>query len=1250
VSTQIPWPSSGPLPTGSRIFLEASAGTGKTYAIEGIVVELIAEVGLKIDTILVITFTNAATTELRDRIRQRLTKVLEVLKARDTLTLDGLARRLLDAADAEGVQRRLFQALADIDRAPISTIHSFCQRMLHELAFESGQESELEVLGEAAEVREQLVADAMANLFAKASEAELETIQENGGTPAGFRLVARAMTGATAPVLRPSPFVPLSVTGQVDRGWQEQPLVQFASSVRQDYEAEIDRRAQLTYDGMLSRLAERLHEQEQAGITLLADAIGSRYAAAIVDEFQDTDAAQWSVLDKVFGRNQTRLFVVGDPKQSIYRFRGADIDVYVAARSHAERYQLDTNYRSDKPLIDALNHLWHTAALPLSAAAAAEPVFYERVNSDKPLRIEGFPEIPGQPNRQRRPLELRLCTSQTDGHPFDKTPTKPDTMAVLAQACAAECLSLLESTAKIQTKDTQTVKSLAPGDLAVLVGSHKEAECVAKQLALVGIPAVAAGRGSVFNSEPLNWLLAWLEAVAHGASERPARLLAVSPLIGWTADQLTKAVAELESGATLDDDQRAWQSLRQHLAMLSKRFAAEGFARMLDTTLCKYDVTARLLGSFYGERSATDLRHLAELCQAEDRRTRSGPRGLAEWLRTRQSAADDKNDEQSPRLESDAAAVQLITVHSSKGLEYPVVLLPFAWAIKKTKSCGQPLLIREGGQAILDLSQKTSPDRDAAIAWSSEADRAESMRLLYVAMTRARHHLVAWINRNDVKAESALSRLVLAGVQPIKPTIADWSPRLSVALENLQQASGGTIGWSVEPALKPLARWQAPALRTAAGPAARPFDATLPLGLRWQVASFTSLSAGHGVDHDEPTKVLAGLATTESPHAAIPARPGADDADADADDTSNATSTGLTTATGDAASFDAVALADPSQQAWLLGKASGADLPGGTITGEWLHGVFEELDFSVETGSLGCGKDSRATKQLVNQLADRYGVPLAGAAGNPREKVLELLPLWLDTPLDSTPDMPLKLPAGFSLRRLTLAHRIDEMSFDMRLGAGSRFRNQRTTATGCVDLAVIRRALVIGAQTDGFGGAKWCQTKLESRTADNQFTNLIPEMAGFLTGFIDLIFRVGGTGAEARYYIADYKSNAVRGPQWLAATIAQAKLTGGIEPARLAHIHYTRPSLEWAMTESGYHLQALIYTVALHRLLKSRLGRAYDFNQHVGGHLYLFLKGMAGPATARFQGNCLGVWADRWPTEAVLTLDGGLLGLAAENP
>ncbi len=1349
------WPDAGPLPTQPLVFLEASAGTGKTYAMEGIVAQLLAEAAPAtqppgIHQILVITFTKAATADLRQRVRQRLARLHGILASAGQAAGDLLAERWLAYPDRTLLTARLAQALAEFDRAPISTIHGFCQRMLQELAFESGQEPNLDVVADASGLREQIVADHLAQVYARARLADLQLLDDMGWSPQALKDLAVQMTAPTRVQLRPGvePGLadPLAVVarwrqlfgnfaewcqgpagqsalaawcaeanrptktdagkgmpfrrvtslpktlGQDFEAWlacgglraarpmvgntnwldpavladkwntiegpveafegydlavrfarlcqlQEalwrQPVVVFAAGVRATFEAEVERRAQLTYDGMLSRLADRLDADAKAGRSALADAIRSRYRAALVDEFQDTDSAQWRVLRHVFGRPEARLFVVGDPKQSIYRFRGADLGVYVQARAGHVPWALDTNRRTDRPLVDALNAVWGLdPGLSLSAAGDGDPVRYVQVHAHEGLRVADMPAVAvADGERPRRPLELRWFHPGTCGYaPNERLPVD-EARSACAQLCAAEVVTLLSSSAQLLPKDETTRRPIAPGDIAVLCRTNLQAATLRDLLRSLGVPAVTGGQTSLFRSEVAPWLLAWCDALAAPADERPARALAVTPLVGWTADRLTRALSagdDRERAA----DRTAWEGLRRHIAAGAKTFATGGFARALDQTLAEFATVPRVVGSAHGERAATDLRHLGELCHSRERERRCGPRALADWLRNQVAEPDDRNDDQTQRLESDAAAVQLVTWHSSKGLEYPIVLLPFSWEGSGVSDDNQGIVLRDppgSERMVLDLSPKDTAARDQALAAERAAQHAEHFRTLYVAMTRARHHLVVWFGCPDGNAQSALATLLLGhadaatcasyGVGPLakKTTIAgrlkalaDHTPRL---LQTWADWPGQAIGWSEAATVATPTRWTrtAPAAPTLV---ARAFDESLRPGAGWLVTSFSALARGKDQDDDEPTRWLADLGgqPDDQPRADLSA-PG-----------------------------ESPRVASPADAAWWLDAAPGAALPGGTRTGDWLHAVFEHLAFASPPNRAPHARDGRDTRQLVTELAAQSGI----AESTALEAAIDLLPKWLDTPLDGGPT-GYGLPAGWCLRQLADSDRLDELGFDFALGAGAAFRAGLTGSADArgrqVSAEGVRRALQVAAEHADFGGAAWVRAWLAETDDRGQPKHLLPSVAGMLTGFVDLVFRVGGSGRDAVYYVADYKTNAVRGPSAVRDTMAAHAAARYPQGApRLLNYGYGRPLLQWAMGHAAYHLQALLYTVALHRLLHTRLGTDYDYDRHVGGHLYLFLKGMGGADTPTYQGTRLGVWTDRWPKAAVLALDAALHG------
>ena len=1352
VTTLDTWTPTRALSGDERVLLEASAGTGKTYQTEGLVLRLVAEHGVAIDRILLITFTNAATADLRKRVRERLEAARQALGGAQAHASDVVIAHLRAGAAATVADRlkRVEAALANYDRAPISTIHGFCQRTLQELAFEADQDLDLAIASEATPVTEEIVSDTVANLYAVAGARELALLQDMGWSPATLAKLTKLMTGPTEPVVEPSlgtgataangalavvpawldavdttrrwfgspegvaakgcladdaasmatakhvggvgttkfadnwqnlekwlasgaPAHAKKTSEKTWRGWIEDTwteaalankwkgppdpdfagaavyrqitalcekqaelwptaLAPFAATVRGRVERELGRRSWLTYDGMLSGLAERLRGARGGA---LAEAIRDRYEVAIVDEFQDTDGAQWDILRKAFHAAGCRFYAVGDPKQAIYSFRNANLAVYLDAAAACTRFRLPRNFRSDGPLVGALNDLWSAQDDPFGDPRIA----FEPVESNHGVRIDRLPDVVTEAGpRLRRTLEIHLF----DGAILHQDPNarvvKEDAEAAVAELCAAECRALLESGATLGPNDDK--RALRPKDIAVLVRTHRQGRAVKLALARHGIPAVAANRTSVFASEVVPWVLAWLEAVANPGSEVAARQLALTPLAGWTASALAQALTEPVAGepsavARLRHD---WEHLRQRVDTWARTFGRKGFFRSFGAFVDASECFERLLGSVHGERAAADLRHLAELCHVEERRARPGPRGLADWLRRAARDTTEEHEELAQRLESDASAVQIVTVHASKGLQFPVTLVPFEWGTNQSLSHHKgPVRFNRPdpnghNQVVVDLGLNGTEAREEALTMAHEERERENVRLLYVATTRALHHVVLWASATTAKHPGAVHRLLGLG--------GDGADDAAV-LEALADASGGRTGWSREAApVEPEGRWQPRSDQRDAGAVAAPLVASVwpedrRLGASWMVASYSSLSAGKAIDVEESARRLVEI------HGVDASSGDAEEATSDLSVVDHAADIDVT------ADIGALCADEALQQ-----PAAGAALPGGKGTGNWLHGILERLDFAGAPG--GRGKDGTSAEEVVHDQAMQHGISDAKL----EDEVVRLLPTWLDTPLDVPlpPGGPAPLPAGFSLRQLRLSDRLDELRFDLRLGAGSRWRPSLRTGegdcTGRIDPLAVRRALTAALDDPHFGGHAWLEALLDRGTDDPKKRDaadgarLLPAIAGLLTGFVDLTFRVGGAGG--RYFVCDYKSNVVRGPEkvqeWHQALPAPADPNA--KPWWVRRLHYTRPLLTWAMGHAAYPLQALVYTVALHRHLGQRLGSDYDYDRNVGGHLYLFLRGMEGPATLRPDGHVLGVYGDRWPARTVVGLDAALAGEA----
>lgn len=1329
------WRGTEAVDAGTSLLLEASAGTGKTWQIAHLVARLVAEQDLKIDRILLITFTTAATAELRDRVRRRLAEVQQAL-ARETQaeSADPLLRSLCAGSQRPAKLARVTAALTGFDQAPISTIHGFCQRMLTQLAFESGQSPGLEVLAEAQPLADELISDELAQLFAHADECGVATAQALGWTRAGLMALAKPMLSAVAPQLEPpvgaeaprllevlgqwqqhaaellawledpqggraalaeflaelerptTPTVksglaarrfpgtyrakpaqwdqelrrwlvagaPASEFKDVQAAWDiakaksywrdAQPFEEFAGAalflrvaelgqqlrqlsarvrsgfaqrVRRHIDAELERRGVVSYDAMLWRLAERVEAEGPQGA--LATAIRQRFDVALVDEFQDTDAAQWAVLSAAFRCADRRLLLIGDPKQAIYAFRGADVHVYLQAAAGTPeqrplRATMATNWRSDPALVQAMNHLWAAQ----SQAFGSVPFDYIEVSAARQQPAQALKGVrtDGEP---RRALELRWLDARAESpdSPAGAISAKDRATALVVRALVREVVDLLgPQTELLPVKAGQDLQKyqVRPQDLAVLVRTNLQGELVRQALAAAGVAAVASSADAVVQSEAADWLLAWLDALAQPAYEKSARSAVVTPVFGWTLAELADALRthqDLQQPADRGDEPmrpaaaaRVWGDWLAELADWAGRWHQRGFVAIWEQALAKHGALPRLLASERGERHATDLRHLVELCHAEDRAHRHGPAGLADWLRAQRTEA---SEEQSLRLESDAAAVQIVTIHKSKGLEYPIVLAPFLWETRQAlKDSGQPLLYHGAIGPVLNLHSAAAPERQAVMALLTQERRQEEARVLYVALTRAVHHVVAWLipagDTADRPADNAFTHLLLRqrdehgcwvsdelppalaaakpGVAPSDP--APWLERL----EALCATSQGTIGLRVEQPLSgPPLRAQPQELRPLVLQPLHWSGRRLSDG--WMVASYSSLTRNRSWDADDhrlqvrpiAADMASGLDPTQqkgqTPVENLPLLPAQGLAD-------------------EATQLDDLAQEQSEEpevlQAW---RALGA----GTDVGTWVHGILEHLEFAT-----GAAKDGRPVQQLAADLGHRYGI----RRENQFAALRGLVPQWLSTPLDA----PQGLPAGFTLRQLARADRLDELPFDLALGQTQQ--DDRRLRSAEVHHAL--RTAIEHSQAVHPEAGLWLLAALEDGS-------LFPQIHGILTGTIDLVLRAGG-----RFYVADYKTNRLKNS------------LGEI----LVAAAYTRAELARAMAEHGYHLQALLYTVALHRWLRQRLGARYSYDSHLGGHLYLFLRGMDGGQQRGQDGACSGVFVDRWPREVVEALDQAL--------
>ena len=722
-----------PLPAGVTV-LEASAGTGKTYTIAALAARFIAE-GASLDELLLVTFTRVATGELRERVRERLVSTefeLSRVLAGEPPSGDDEVVAMLRHGEVEAVKlrrNRLANAISGFDAATIETTHGFCQKVLDELGTLGDLEPDVAFVDNVDDLVEEVVDDLYVRRFHR--ELEVPISRSDAG-----RIARIAIANPTAPVY------PLAAPQSSDRAMRRR----LALAARDELEARKRRLALMTYDDQLTRLRGTLAGPNgPAAVARLR----ARYRYVLIDEFQDTDPIQWEIVERAFAGGEVTLVLIADPKQAIYAFRGADVYAYLrAAQTAAAESTLPVNYRSDQLLLDGFDALFGHARL------GHPQITYRRVvaaPANQRPRLHGAPVSQALRIRvvDRRDPEIELTARG-----WVRLPSARDHVA---RDVADDVVALLSANARIERRSTagatEGEREVAPGDIAVLVPTHWTASIVHRELLAAGVPAVIGGAGSVFATDAAADWERLLQALERPASAPRARVAALTPFLGWDAARV----------ATADEDEL--EQLHQRLHGWARVLRDSGVAALAQKIVSDERVPARLLSQPDGERRLTDLGHVGELLHAAARAEQLGLAALAGWLRERIDAAAREGgaDELTRRLESDAAAVQVLTIHRSKGLEFPIVYCPFLWDAGRTAKAGEPVYFHDEAELIRAIDVGLEGDEYLAHLRSHEREeRGEDLRLAYVALTRACHQAVIWWVGTFGSLDSPLTRLLFA--------------------------------------------------------------------------------------------------------------------------------------------------------------------------------------------------------------------------------------------------------------------------------------------------------------------------------------------------------------------------------------------------------------------------------------------------------------------------------------------------------
>jgi len=964
----------GPLPSGVTV-LEASAGTGKTYTIAALAARYVAE-GTPLERLLLITFTRMATGELRDRVRERLVGCEQQLSwilagASDLVpTHPDPVVTLLATGDAVEIacrRDRLARAVADFDAATIATTHGFCQEVLAELGTVGDLDRETVFVEDVSDLLEQALDDLYVRRFR--------------------RDAARFTRGEALKIARAAVFNPMAQLEPRDEPAETTAAMRYrlACRVREELEQRKRRLAIMTYDDLLTRLNQIL---SGANAQAARRRLSSRFEVVLVDEFQDTDPIQWQILDRAFGSEGVTLVLVADPKQAIYAFRGADVYAYLeAAKIAHSRATLRENRRADQALIDAYDALFADARL-----GHAE-IVYRRVRA---ATANQAPRLTGAPSDAALRIRVVPRDHPGIGLTYNGFAAAPSARRHIARDLAADVVSLLDSGATIEDRvpDGRTTgrEPICPRHLAVLVRTHATAQLIHDELTAARVPVVINGAGSVFDTPAARDWLVLLEALERPASPLRARTAALRPFLGWSAERIAAAGEE------------DWEDVHRRLHRWSRILRERGVAALIESITIGEDLAARVLATSEGERRLTDLRHLAHLLHRAASAERLGVTALRGWLAERVAEAEreEGEEERARRLESDAEAVQVLTIHRSKGLEFPVVYCPFLWDPTWIPN-NEPVSFHDpatGYRHTIDVGLDGRTFRRHADQHRIE-QRGEDLRLAYVALTRAKHQAVIWWAGSRDSRDSPLGRLLFAKDEDGKiAPFGSATPSDAAVVERLgelaAQAPRGRIGVE-RSALGRPASWSPPLQAPLELRAAR-FDRRLDLW--WRRTSYTDITAEA---HDP-------LVASE------PERPGLTDEPE--------------TATPVAVPEDSRAV---RTLPGLDRESPLGTMPVGVEFGTFVHTVFEATDF--------------AAADLDAELAERIATAQSRRALELEDAAAAVAGLRaaIETPLGELMD-------GKRLRDIRRHDRLDELEFELPLVGGDE-------PSGRVTLEAIARAL-----------------------------------------------------------------------------------------------------------------------------------------------------------------------------------------------
>lgn len=1145
------------IPLEGLSLVEASAGTGKTYSITSLYVRTILEKQLLPAQILVLTYTEAATTELKSRLRTRLRDAWECLANGDS-GKDPFLRELLQQNYTQGGEW-LRKAIDHFDEAAVFTIHGFCNRLLNERSIDFNVIPDFEVLGDEKELLQECVDECWRQFIRSAARSDYDEMIYEFLTDAGMQ--PDDLLGHVREILaRPYATILPDEQGQEKLHKDLEELKNKFSEIKYYWKEEKDALEELFRGDKLNRnkyrknkeeedwqalnswlekelppvnhferlvqfglkmsesatkgneipvlninraidgyltLAERLQRitpifiswiAEKASVLLeerkqqlnalsyddfltktdqalkndpdgrLRKELAEKYPVALVDEFQDTDPVQYSIFRRIYaGRAGTALFMIGDPKQAIYGFRGADIHTYFRARREVQEnqiYTLGENYRSGEAVIASVNDWFSAGRHPF---IMKEPEFV-------PVR---FPEQADPKAKlhtgSTEAAAMQLITMSAEEE--DEASTKADYTRWVIQSVCNEVQQLLNGDCLIGDRPVEEQ------DIAILVRKTRQGEDIQQELRARGIKSVLKSKSGVFESREAGELYRFLKAVMDLSDEGGIKAALCTEIAGYTAADLTE----------LMEDEQRWTSVYREFQQFRTIWDEDGVEAVIAAVLHHFNTRKRWAEGPAAERRVTNITHLTELLASAEQSRKIREKNLLKWLFRKINDPDgqSRSEEEELRLESDDKLIQISTIHAAKGLEYPVVFNPFLWDPENKPDKSEVLRFYRKRNLIMDYNiGRETDERSRHKLLHMEENLSESVRLTYVALTRASVanfiHLVPYKNI-ELSA-------VIAAAEGAAPT----QDRIKAAVDK----SKTEYPFSMDEFLEKASGFRNTEVRNQQQP--------------------ETLAGSFG--KDEPDYRFKALAFNRSDLDRYPALLSFSSLSRNLHGQSNGTE--------EDHDYDELDYYTHRAERDAADKTR-FTFPKGAKAGTLLHNLFEDISF-----------------RHPDNLEEQIDLHLQQAGFEPEWK--PMLKEWVLDSLDH------ELREGIILGDIEDGDMLKEMEFHFPVNEGRM-------------------------------NDIWNLVRKDAPAGTS-----MPLPGGFMKGFIDLIFRSGN-----RYYILDYKSNFL-----------------GDDPE-----DYRETYLNESIKQAGYDLQYHIYSLALHRYLKAVVPD-YSYERHFGGVFYLYLRGV----------------------------------------